>query len=140
MDAQALASRVQPGSEGDNASPARVTVRLGGAMEFRILGPLEARDEGRPLKLGGAKQRALLAILLLYANEVVSRERLIEGLWGSEPPETAAKALQVYVSRLRKALAPHALLHTKAPGNAHQLEPGQLDLDRFGPQALEAIE
>jgi len=58
-------------------------------MEFRILGPLEVLEEGRPVALGGAKQRALLAVLLLHANEVVSRDRLIDELWGGEPPDTA---------------------------------------------------
>src|SRR5919198_2495115 len=73
-------------------------------MDFRILGPLEVLDEGRVVPVGGAKPRALLAALLLRANEVVSAERLIDELWGEEPPETAANALQVHVSQLRKAL------------------------------------
>ena len=75
-------------------------------LEFRILGPLEVQRDGRPIKLGAAKQRALLAILLLHANRVVSRDRLIDGLWGEQPPPTASTALRVYVSELRKALAP----------------------------------
>ncbi|HWQ02387.1 MAG TPA: winged helix-turn-helix domain-containing protein, partial [Gaiellaceae bacterium] len=70
-------------------------------MEFRILGPLEVFSDGQALDLGGAKQRALLAVLLLDANNVVSTDRLIDALWEDEPPETAAKALQVYVSSLR---------------------------------------
>jgi hypothetical protein len=60
-------------------------------MEFRILGPLEVLGDGRELDLGGSKQRALLTILLLHANEVVSQDRLIEALWEDEPPETAQK-------------------------------------------------
>ena len=63
-------------------------------MEFRILGPLEAYDEGGQLALQGAKQRALLAVLLLHANEVVSADRLIDELWGESPPASAAKALR----------------------------------------------
>ena len=91
-------------------------------MEFQILGPLEVRHEGTQLALGSAKQRALLAILLVHANELVPSDRLIEELW-PKPPETAANTLQVYVGRLRKALepertrgAPGELLLTRAPG------------------------
>ena len=74
-------------------------------MEYRILGPLEVRDSGRSIALGTAKQQALLAVLVLHANEFVPRERLIDELWGESPPPTAAKAVQVYVSHLRKLLA-----------------------------------
>jgi hypothetical protein len=84
-------------------------------VEFGLLGPLEARDNGVLVSLGSAKQRALLALLLLNANRVVSRERLIDDLWGEEPPETAVATVQVYVSRLRKLLPPGMLL-TRAPG------------------------
>ncbi len=73
-------------------------------MEFRILGPLEVLENGRQIELGGAKQRALLAILLMHANEVVSTDRLIDALWEDDAPETGRKALQVYISQLRKAL------------------------------------
>jgi DNA-binding SARP family transcriptional activator len=99
-------------------------------MDFRILGPLEVLAEGRPLELGGQKQRALLALLLLEANRVVSSERLIEALWEEEPPETAAKALQVYVSQLRKLLG-RQRLETKPPGYLLRLEQDELDLARF---------
>jgi DNA-binding SARP family transcriptional activator len=61
-------------------------------MEYRVLGPLEILDGDRPLSLGGAKQRALLALLVLNANRVVSRERLISALWGDDPPETGWRA------------------------------------------------
>ena len=74
-------------------------------MEFRILGPLEVLDEGRVVALGGSKQRALLALLLLHANQTLTPDRLIDELWGERPPATAAKTLQAHVSRLRKALA-----------------------------------
>ena len=67
-------------------------------MDFRILGPLEVSSEGRDLALGGTKQRALLAVLLLRANEVVSTDRLIDELWGDRPPATVAKVVHVYVS------------------------------------------
>ena len=102
-------------------------------MEFRILGPLEIRsDSGLKHDLAG-KQRALLAVLLLHADEAVSTDRLIDALWGHAPPDTAGKALQVYVSRLRKLLEPDGkgLLVTRPPGYALQLGAHELDLRRF---------
>ena len=71
-------------------------------MELRLLGPFEVADGERTLAIGGGRQRKLLAILALRANEFVGSERLIEELWGERPPPTAAKALQGYVSQLRK--------------------------------------
>jgi DNA-binding SARP family transcriptional activator len=100
-------------------------------MEYRILGPLEISDDGRELELGSGKQRALLAILLLHANEIVSPDRLIDELWGEQPPATAAKTLQVHVSRLRKTLGPEAGLRHRAGGYVLDLRPGELDLERF---------
>src|SRR6476659_11046274 len=73
-------------------------------MEFRILGPLEVVEDGNPIALGTLKERLVLAVLLLHANEFVSRERLIDELWGESPPPTARKAVNVYISQLRKAL------------------------------------
>jgi DNA-binding SARP family transcriptional activator len=73
-------------------------------MEFLILGPLEVLDDGRKLALGGPKQRAVLAHLILRANRVVAADLLIDGLWGEEPPESARTTLQTYVYRLRKVL------------------------------------
>ena len=70
-------------------------------LDFRILGPLEVLDEGRAVPLGGARQRALLAVLLLHANETVSIYRLIEDVWGGASVATATKTVQVHVSRLR---------------------------------------
>src|SRR5690348_9518174 len=99
-------------------------------MEYLLLGPLEIRDGDRSLPLGGGKQRALLALLLLHANRTVSREQLIDGLWGEDPPEQAVTSIQVYVSRLRKLLPAGALV-TRPPGYALQLETGALDLDRL---------
>jgi DNA-binding SARP family transcriptional activator len=86
-------------------------------------------DDG-PLALGGEKQRALLALLLLNANRVVSRDRLIDQLWGDEPPETAVTTVQVYVSRLRKLL-PAGTLTTRSPGYVLAAEPETVDLLRF---------
>src|SRR3954451_14926094 len=101
-------------------------------MQFRILGPLEVTDGERSLPLGGASQRALLAILLLHANEVVSSDRLIDELWPGEPPASGAAALQVRVSQLRKALGPAAgRLDTRAPGYVLSAAPDELDVERF---------
>ena len=99
-------------------------------MEFKILGPLEVFEDGRQIEIRAAKQRALLAILLLHANHVVSTDHLIEALWDDEVPETAQKALQVYISRLRKALGKERL-ETKASGYRLRVEQGELDLERF---------
>jgi class 3 adenylate cyclase/DNA-binding SARP family transcriptional activator len=98
-------------------------------MDFRILGPLEVAADGRPVDLGGAKQRALLALLALNANRVVARDQLVEALWDGEPPETAGKALQVYVSHLRKVLG-RERLETTSRGYLLRVEPDELDLAR----------
>jgi class 3 adenylate cyclase len=98
-------------------------------MDFRILGPLEAHREGRPLPLGGLRQGALLAVLLLHANEVVSTDRLLEELW-EEPPASGTKALQVSVSRLRRSLG-DGLLRTRPPGYVLEVRPDDVDLQRF---------
>ena len=100
-------------------------------MEFRILGPLEVVEHGRVLRLGGARQRALLALLLTRANEVVSADRLIDELWGAQTPASAANALQYHVSQLRKALAPHEAVVTREPGYLIRVGPDELDLLRF---------
>jgi DNA-binding SARP family transcriptional activator/DNA-binding beta-propeller fold protein YncE len=103
-------------------------------VDFYILGPLEVVSHGTPVKLGPAKQRALLGILLLHANEVVSSEELIDEVWGERPPPTAAKLVQVYVSHLRRALevaGGERVLRTRSPGYAAVLDPEQLDAARF---------
>ena len=99
-------------------------------MEFRVLGPLEVLEDDRSLPLGGAKQRALLALLLLNANRVVSHERLIDNLWDADPPATARATVQVYISRLRKLLSADALV-TRGAGYALEVDPDALDLARF---------
>jgi DNA-binding SARP family transcriptional activator len=99
-------------------------------VEYRILGPLEVLADGQPVSLGGSKQRALLVILLLHANEVVSRDRLIDELWGESPPDTAQTALHVHVSQLRKILGSETIV-TLAPGYSIQVAAGEFDLDRF---------
>jgi WD40 repeat protein/DNA-binding SARP family transcriptional activator len=103
-------------------------------MDVCVLGPLKASVEGRPLALGGGKPRALLAMLALNAGSTVSTGRLIDGLWGEEPPATAAKMVQVYVSQLRKALAASgdgAEIVTRGRGYELRLGPDDLDLERF---------
>ncbi|MGZ6669694.1 MAG: AfsR/SARP family transcriptional regulator [Solirubrobacteraceae bacterium] len=99
-------------------------------MQFRILGPLEVLEQDVPQPLGGAKQRAVLAILILHRGELLSGERLADELWGERPPATAAKTLQGYISRLRKTLG-EDLLRTRGRGYVLTLPSGQLDLDEF---------
>jgi YVTN family beta-propeller protein len=116
-------------------------------MDYRILGPLEVRDGGGLVALGGGKQRALLAILVLHRNEVVSADRLIDDLWGESPPASALRTLQAYVSRLRKVLgvdgalsatdgnpadgSANGALLTRGHGYLLRVAPGELDVDRF---------
>ena len=99
-------------------------------MEFGILGPLAVWEDGAELELGAAKQRAVLAILLLHAGETMSTERLVDALWDEKPPATAVKALQVYVSQLRKALG-DGVVETRPLGYVVRVEDGALDLQRF---------
>ncbi len=106
-------------------------------MRFRILGPLEVWDDDRLLVLGGPQQRALLALLLLDANRVVSADRLVGHLWGETPPSTARGLLQGCVAQLRRTLrtgqgaSARQPLLTRSPGYLVDLRPGELDLDRF---------
>jgi YVTN family beta-propeller protein len=99
-------------------------------VEFRILGPLEVVEDGRSLPLGRGKERALLALLLLRANEVVSADTLIDELWPEGAPATATKSLQVYVSRLRKRLGSEVLV-TRSPGYMLAVRPAKIDAVRF---------
>src|SRR5215207_5646606 len=101
-------------------------------VEFRVLGPVEARADGRPLQVAGARQRALLALLLLRRGSPVSRGELVDGLWGEEDPQGSVKTLQVAVSRLRRSLGARAeRLVTTPQGYRLYVEPDELDLDRF---------
>ena len=100
-------------------------------MEFRLLGSLEVASHTGPVQLGGPRQRALLAILLLQANHVVSRDALIEALWPERLPADAAHSLDVQVSRLRQALGPEAALSTRAGGYVLEVEPKKIDARRF---------
>ena len=99
-------------------------------MEFLILGPLEVTDDGRRLALGGPKQRAVLAHLILRANHVVRADRLIDGLWGEEPPESARNTLQTYVYRLRKVLG-DGRIAGRDGGYVLAAVPDEIDAERF---------
>ena len=91
-------------------------------MQIRLLGHLEASVDDRPLELGGAKQRAVLAMLGLEANQMVSADRLVEGLWGEEPPPSAAKMVQNYILRLRKVIAADGAAEIVTRGRAYELQ------------------
>src|SRR5258706_3314732 len=99
-------------------------------MEFRLLGPLEVAEHGLTLPIGGPKQRAVLAHLLLRANAVVSIDRLIDALWSDQPPASARNTVQTYVRHLRKALGASRLLH-RTPGYLIVADPTELDVTRF---------
>jgi YVTN family beta-propeller protein len=105
-------------------------------VEFRILGSIEARDGDRVLCSGSGKPTALLAILLLHANEVVPTDKLIDELWQEQPPRTAAKSLQTYVSQLRRALGNDAIV-TRPSGYVLPVARDELDADRFEEVAVE---
>ena len=103
-------------------------------MQVRILGPFQLEDGGRPITVGGARQRAVLADLVLHANEVVPSEQLLLDLWGEDSPPSAANALQAAISRLRRVLPPGRLI-TATPGYALRHLPG-----RAGRQAVRAAD
>ena len=105
-------------------------------MDFRLLGPVEARDASGPVALGGAKPRALLALLLLHAGRTISTARLIDTLWGDNAPATARKMVHINVSQLRKVL-PEGVLRTHAGGYSLEIDPETLDLARFEALAAE---
>src|SRR4051794_20903246 len=91
-------------------------------MRIRLLGHVEAEVDERPVALGGSKQRAVLAMLGLEANRLVSADHLIEGLWGDEPPASAAKMVQTYVWRLRKLLADGGAAEIVTRGRGYELQ------------------
>ena len=110
-------------------------------MDFRILGPLEVDEGGQAIPIVGDRQRALLGILLIHANEPVSADELIDELWGEHAPASPRKGLQVQVSRLRKALGEgSARLVTQPNGYLLHVEPGELDFDRCERLAREGRE
>jgi DNA-binding SARP family transcriptional activator len=99
-------------------------------MKFQLLGPLEVWEEDERLLLGGPKQRLVLAHLLLRANQVMPADRLIDQVWGEEPPDAARSALQAYVSRLRRSLGP-GRLQGRPPGYVLRATPDEVDVLRF---------
>ena len=99
-------------------------------LEFRILGPLQVLDDDRTVELGGARQRAVLAILLLHRGETLSVDRIVDLVWGERSPATAVKTVQVYVSHLRRALVEDVLTTTRG-GYALEVEPERIDALRF---------
>jgi len=108
---------------------------------FNLLGPLTVTTDGAPVALGGRKQRALLAALLLEPNRVVSADRLIDAVWGETPPDTARNTVQVYISQLRKLL-PDGMLETAPPGYRLVVDPATIDLfefERLGEQGRSAL-
>ena len=102
----------------------------GARVEFKLLGPLEVEIDGRVVAISGRRQRSLLGLLLLHANTPVSRDRLIDALWGERPTETAANSLQVAVHALRKVLGADRIA-TRGDGYLLRIEEGELDLERF---------
>src|SRR3954453_1353266 len=110
-----------------------VAVPASTRMYFQLLGPLDVSDRGEPVAVGGGKRRALLGVLLLHPNEVVSAERLIDALWGERPPATSAKSVQVYVSPLRRELGSRngELLVTRSNGYLLRVGGEDLDVQRF---------
>ena len=111
-------------------------------MDFRILGSLEVADGSRRMALGGAKQKAVLAILLLHRGEPVSVDRLVDELWGEAPPDTAVKTVQVYVSRLRKELGDGRPAHSQGRLRArHRARPARRRrFERLAADGREALE
>ena len=99
-------------------------------MQVRILGPFRIEEGGRQITIAGARQRAVLADLLLNANEVVPSDQLLVDLWGEDSPPSAANALQAAISRLRKVLPPGRLI-TRGPGYALRIFPDELDVTQF---------
>ena len=105
----------------DPVSVAEVT------REYRILGPLDALVDGRPVNLGPPRQRALLAVLLAQENRLVPAGRIVDQLWPDDPPSSADNLVQGYVSGLRKALGKDAI-ETRGAGYVVRVEPGGLDM------------
>ena len=132
---EAVGDRWEAGRERRSGSTVGLGLEI--VLAFRILGAMEVVDRERTVLLGGPKQRALLAILLLRRGEAVSSERLIDQLWGERPPATAAKTLQGYVSHLRKALGNEVLL-TRGGGYLLAAAPGQVDAERFEAMVADA--
>jgi DNA-binding SARP family transcriptional activator len=115
-------------------------IAVPGALWLSILGPVEVLFEGRSLDLGGKRQRAVLAVLVIHVGQTVSFERLADEVWGGRPPRTAATTLRAYVCRLRNALSsvPYEVLETRGCGYALRIAPEELDSCRFQQLVSEA--
>src|SRR4051794_40632963 len=100
-------------------------------MEFGVLGPLAVRSDSGNVVLGGARPRALLAMLLVHRGEPVTADRLASALLGEDVSESAVKTVRVHVSRLRKALGDPGVLLTTPAGDPLPVLPGAVDADRF---------
>ena len=96
-------------------------------MEFQCLGPVEATADGLPVDLGEPQQRLVLALLLADVDSVVSTDRLVDGIWGDEPPDSGRKIVQGYVSGLRKALGDGDIISSRSPGYRLSIKPEQID-------------
>ena len=110
---------------------------FGGRIQFRVLGPIEVDTGGGPISLGGPKQRAVLAHLLLRANQLVPADTLVDEVWGEDPPEQARNVIQTYVSHLRKAIG-RDRIQSHAPGYRLRLDQTELDATRFDELIREA--
>src|SRR5215203_5493799 len=127
-----------PGSDAGTTPPSSAANAVGRCepcynryvLEFRLLGPLEVVDGGRVISFPAGKQRALLAVLLLHANEVVSTDVIADELWAEQPPDTARAAIQNWVARLRKALGTDRI-ERRPPGYLLRAEPDEIDAARF---------
>ena len=106
-------------------------------MEFQVLGPLEARVDGIAVDLGEPQQRLVLALLLAHANSVVSTDRLVDSIWGDEPPESGRKIVQGYVSGLRRTLGEGDIVESRSPGYRLNAKPEQVDALLFEMRAAE---
>jgi DNA-binding SARP family transcriptional activator len=108
---------------------------MGGQVEFKLLGPVEVWSDGQPVPLGGAKPRALLAALALELSHVVPVNRLIDIVWGEDPPDTGRALIQTYVKNLRKSFADAGLpevIVTASPGYVLRTPPESVDVNVFG--------
>ncbi len=110
----------------------RLRAWVGDLMEFRLLGPVEVWNDGCPVDVGHAKQRSVLAVLSMEAGNVVSAAKLIDWVWGNEPPDGALNVLYAYIARLRKALAPWAAQPVRRSGGyLLDVDPETVDVHRF---------
>ncbi len=109
-------------------------------MRFSILGPLRINDDPAELTVSAPRQRAMLALFLIHANEVVSTDRILDEVWGADRPASGVKTLHYHISKLREALGSEARLTTRPPGYVLEVEPEELDSFEFAALAEEGNE